>query len=195
MSDVPTVYLARHGETEWSKSGQHTGRTDIPLTAKGEADARKIGTRLAGIGFARVFTSPLGRARRTAELAGFTPEPDPGLLEWDYGEYEGLKTVEIRQKRPGWDLFRDGCPGGESVQQISDRVDAVVARLKGLSGNILLFAHGHVLRVLAARWVGQPVPFGRALLLSTATVSILGFDHHAMDEPALKLWNDDRHLQ
>lgn len=194
MSTVPTVYLARHGETEWSKSGQHTGRTDIPLTAKGEADARKIGTRLAGITFARVFTSPLGRARRTAELAGFTAELDPGLLEWNYGEYEGLKTAEIRQKRPDWDLFRDGCPGGESVQEISDRVSAVVAKLKGLSGNLLLFAHGHVLRVLAARWVGQPVPFGRALLLSTATVSILGFDHHAMDEPALKLWNDDRHL-
>ena len=194
MSPVPTVYLARHGETEWSKSGQHTGRTDIPLTAKGEADARKIGTRLAGITFARVFTSPLGRARRTAELAGFTAEPDPGILEWNYGEYEGLKTAEIRGKRPDWDLFRDGCPGGESVQEISDRVDAVVAKLKALSGNLLLFAHGHVLRVLAARWVGQPVPFGRALLLSTATVSILGFDHHAMDEPALKLWNDDRHL-
>lgn len=194
MSTVPTVYLARHGETEWSKSGQHTGRTDIPLTAKGEADAKKIGTRLAGITFARVFTSPLGRARRTAELAGFAAEPEPGLLEWNYGEYEGLKTAEIRQRRPGWDLFRDGCPGGESVQQISDRVDAVVTMLKGLSGNLLLFAHGHVLRVLAARWVGQPVPFGRALLLSTATVSILGFDHHAMDEPALKLWNDDRHL-
>ncbi|MBX9627651.1 MAG: histidine phosphatase family protein [Gemmataceae bacterium] len=194
MTTVPTVYLARHGETEWSKSGQHTGRTDIPLTPQGEADAKKIGTRLAGITFARVFTSPLGRARRTAELAGFTAEPEPGLLEWNYGEYEGLKTAEIRQRRPGWDLFRDGCPGGESVQQISDRVDAVAAKLKGLSGNLLLFAHGHVLRVLAARWVGQPVPFGRALLLSTATVSILGFDHHAMDEPALKLWNDDRHL-
>ena len=194
MSTVPTVYLARHGETEWSKSGQHTGRTDLPLTAKGEADAKKIGTRLAGITFARVFTSPLQRARRMAELAGFAAEPDPGLLEWNYGEYEGLKTAEIRGRRPGWDLFRDGCPGGESARDISDRVDGVVARLKGLSGNLLLFAHGHVLRVLAARWVGQPVPFGRALLLSTATVSILGFDHHTMDEPALKLWNDDRHL-
>lgn len=194
MSDVPTVYLARHGETEWSKSGQHTGRTDLPLTPKGEADARKIGTRLAGISFARVFTSPLQRARRTAELAGFTAEPDPGLLEWNYGDYEGLKTAEIRAKRPDWDLFRDGCPGGESVQQMSDRVDGVVAKLKGLSGNLLVFAHGHLLRVLAARWVGQPVPFGRALLLSTATVSVLGFDHQAMDEPALKLWNDDRHL-
>lgn len=195
MSTVPTVYLARHGETEWSKSGQHTGRTDIALTAKGEDDARRIGTRLASVSFTRVFTSPLQRARRTAELAGFAPESDPDVVEWDYGEYEGLKTAEIRTRRPGWDLFRDGCPGGESVRQASDRVDGVVKRLKALSGNVLVFAHGHVLRVLAARWVGQPVPFARALLLSTATVSILGFDHHAMDEPAIRLWNDDRHLQ
>jgi len=191
----PTVYLARHGETAWSKSGQHTGRTDIPLTEKGEADAAKIGARLAGIAFAHVFSSPLQRARRTAELAGFAPTPEPDLLEWHYGECEGLKTAEIRTKRPGWDLFRDGAPGGESVAAIQARIDGLVARLKALSGNVLLFAHGHVLRVLAARWVGQPVPFGRALLLSTATVSVLGFDHHAMDEPAIKLWNDDRHLQ
>jgi broad specificity phosphatase PhoE len=191
---LPTVYLARHGETAWSKSGQHTGRTDIPLTPKGEADAARIGTRLAGINFAHVFSSPLQRARRTAELAGFAPVREPELLEWDYGECEGLKTAQIREVRPGWDLFRDGAPGGESVQAIQDRLDGLVGRLKALSGNVLLFAHGHVLRVLAARWVGQPVPFGRALLLSTATVSVLGFDHHAMDEPAIKLWNDDRHL-
>jgi probable phosphoglycerate mutase len=190
----PTVYLARHGETAWSKSGQHTGRTDIPLTPKGEADAAKIGARLAGVAFAHVFSSPLQRARRTAELAGFAPVAEPELLEWDYGECEGLKTAEIRTRRPGWDLFRDGAPGGESVEAICARIDGLVARLKGLSGNVLAFAHGHVLRVLAARWVGQPVPFGRALLLSTATVSILGFDHQAMDEPAIKLWNDDRHL-
>ena len=191
---LPTVYLARHGETAWSKSGQHTGRTDIPLTPKGEADAARIGARLAGVSFAHVFSSPLQRARRTAELAGFTPTPEPELLEWDYGECEGLKTVQIRETRPGWDLFRDGAPGGESVDDICGRIDGLVGRLKALSGNVLLFAHGHVLRVLAARWVGQPVPFGRALLLSTATVSVLGFDHHAMDEPAIKLWNDDRHI-
>jgi probable phosphoglycerate mutase len=194
MSDVPTVYLARHGETEWSKSGQHTGRTDIPLTAAGESAAKKIATRLSGIAFARVFSSPLGRARRTAELAGFTPETDPELMEWNYGDAEGRKTVDIRKDRPGWDLFRDGAPNGESVQQISDRADRVVSRLKAMRGNVLVFAHGHILRVLAARWVGQPVPFGRALLLSTATLSILSFDHHAMDEPAIKLWNDDRHI-
>ena len=190
----PTVYLARHGETAWSKSGQHTGRTDIPLTPKGEADAAKIGARLAGITFAHVFSSPLQRARRTAELAGFAPTPEPDLLEWHYGECEGLKTAEIRTRRPGWDLFRDGAPGGESVADIQARIDGLLGRIKALSGNVLLFAHGHVLRVLAARWVHQPVPFGRALLLSTATVSVLGFDHMAMDEPAIKLWNDDRHL-
>jgi probable phosphoglycerate mutase len=194
MSSLPLVYLARHGETEWSKSGQHTGRTDIALTAKGEADAKKIGVRLSSIAFSHVVSSPLQRARRTAELAGYTPEIEPGLLEWNYGDYEGLKTAEIREKRPGWDLFHDGCPGGESVQEVCDRVDRLVERLKGLSGNVALFAHGHILRVIAARWVGQPVAFGRALLLSTATVSILGFNHQEMDEPAIRLWNDDRHL-
>jgi probable phosphoglycerate mutase len=194
MSSLPLVYLARHGETEWSKSGQHTGRTDIALTAKGEADAKKIGARLSSIAFSHVVSSPLQRARRTAELAGYAPEIEPGLLEWNYGDYEGLKTAEIRNKRPGWDLFQDGCPGGESVQEVCDRVDRLVERLKGLSGNVALFAHGHILRVIAARWVGQPVAFGRALLLSTATVSILGFNHQEMDEPAIRLWNDDRHL-
>jgi probable phosphoglycerate mutase len=194
MSSLPLVYLARHGETEWSKSGQHTGRTDIALTAKGEADAKKIGVRLSSIAFSHVVSSPRQRARRTAELAGYNPEFEPGLLEWYYGDYEGLKTAEIREKRPGWDLFHDGCPGGESVQEVCDRVDRLVERLKGLSGNVALFAHGHILRVIAARWVGQPVAFGRALLLSTATVSILGFNHQEMDEPAIRLWNDDRHL-
>src|SRR5688572_11846352 len=138
MTDVPTVYLARHGETEWSKAGRHTGRTDLPLTPKGEDDARRIGARLAGVGFAHVLSSPLQRARRTAELAGFAPVIDPGLAEWDYGEYEGLRTAEIRDRRPNWDLFRDGCPGGESVQAIADRVDPVVARLKALTGNVLV---------------------------------------------------------
>jgi probable phosphoglycerate mutase len=189
MSALPTVYLARHGETEWSKAGRHTGRTDLPLTEKGEADARGLGPRLAGFTFAHVFTSPLQRAARTAELAGFTATPDADLMEWHYGEYEGLRAVEIRQLRPDWELFRDGCPGGESPQQMSDRLDRVVTRLKALSGNVMIFAHGHLLRVLAARWVGQPVPFARALLLSTASVSALGFDHQTLDEPAIRLWN------
>ena len=195
MSTPPTIYLARHGETEWALNGRHTGRTDIPLTAKGEADAAKIGTRFRGLAFTKVISSPLLRARRTAELAGFAPETDADLMEWHYGDFEGLRTVEIRERQPDWELFHDGCPGGESVVEISDRVDRVIAKLRAFSGNVLVFAHGHVLRVLAARWVGQSPVLGRALYLSTATISILGFDHHAMDEPTIRLWNDDQHLR
>jgi probable phosphoglycerate mutase len=191
---LPRVYLVRHGETEWSRNGRHTGRTDLPLTPTGEQLAGPIGTRLAGTTFDHVLSSPLTRARRTAELAGFAPAPDPDLVEWDYGEFEGLRTVEVRGRWPGWQLFRDGCPGGESVEQIAGRADRVVARLHGLSGNVLVFSHGHFLRVLAARWVGQPVSFARHLLLGTAAVCVLGFDHHSPDEPAIALWNDDHHL-
>lgn len=194
MSTLPIIHLARHGETEWALAGRHTGRTDIPLTAKGEADAARIGARLRGMTFTRAVCSPLGRARRTAELAGFAPEPDPDLLEWHYGDFEGLRTAEIRERRPGWDLFRDGCPGGESVAEITARVDRMASKLRAMTGNVVVFAHGHVLRVLAARWVGQPASLGRALYLGTASLSILGFDHYAMDEPAIRLWNDDRHL-
>lgn len=194
MSRVPTIYLARHGETEWSKSGRHTGRTDVPLTPHGEADAGRLRDRFAPCEFARVFTSPLSRAARTCELAGLTGEPDPDLMEWDYGEYEGKTTAEIRAGRPGWELFRDGVPGGESIHDITGRADRVVARLKTLTGTVVVFSHGHFLRVLTARWVGQPVTFARSLLLSTASVSALGFDHGKLDEPAIALWNDDRHL-
>ena len=189
MSTPPTVYLVRHGETEWSKAGKHTGRTDIPLTAAGEEDGRKLGARLAGITFARVFASPLARARRTAKLAGFAPEIEPDLVEWDYGDHEGKTSAEIRQSRPTWLLFRDGCPGGESVADVAARVDRLVVKLKALSGNVLCFAHGHLLRVLAARWIGQPVAFASHLLLGTATVSVLSFDHGRLDEPAVKVWN------
>jgi probable phosphoglycerate mutase len=195
MTKPPTVYLARHGETEWSISGRHTGRKDIGLTPKGEIDAKKIGQRFAGIAFSTVLCSPLQRARRTAEFAGFTPEYDPQIMEWNYGNYEGLTTAEIRADRPDWDLFRDGCPGGESVQDISDRVDGVISKLQTFTGNVLLFAHGHVLRVLASRWIRQPASLGKSLYLGTAAVGILGFDHHVMEEPVIRLWNDDRHLQ
>lgn len=194
MSGVPTVYLARHGETEWSKSGRHTGRTDLPLTERGIADAGRLRERFAPCEFARVFTSPLSRAAKTCELAGLVGEPDPDLMEWDYGEYEGRKAVEIRADRPGWELFRDGVPGGESPADVTARADRVVARLMALTGTVVVFSHGHFLRVLAARWIGQPVPFARCLLLSTASVSVLGFDHGKLDEPAIALWNDDRHL-
>ena len=179
----------RHGETEWSKSGQHTGRTDLPLTAQGEADGHKLAERLSGTAFAHILSSPLSRARRTAELAGFTPVIEPDLAEWDYGKYEGLTTADIRKTAPDWVLFRDGCPGGESPAEIGARVDRLAAKLKGLSGNVLCFAHGHVLRVLAARWVGQPVLFAGCLLLGTATLSILGFDHGNLNEPAIRVWN------
>jgi broad specificity phosphatase PhoE len=185
----PTVYLARHGETEWSKTGRHTGRTDLPLTAQGEADGRKLRERFGGMSFARVFSSPLTRARRTAELAGFTPEIEPVLLEWNYGVYEGKTSAEIRAARPEWVLFRDGCPDGESVAEIAERVDRLADSLKGLSGNVLCFAHGHLLRVLAARWVGQPVAFAGCLLLGIAAVCVLAFDHNDHNEPAIKVWN------
>jgi probable phosphoglycerate mutase len=194
MSDVPTVYLARHGETEWSKSGRHTGRTDLPLTERGTADAGRLRERFAAKHFDRVFTSPLVRAAKTCELAGLTGEPDPDLMEWDYGEYEGKTTAEVRTGRPGWELFRDGVPGGESPAEVTARADRVVSRLQALTGTVVVFSHGHFLRVLAARWVNQPLPFARCLLLSTASVSALGFDHGNRDEPAIALWNDDRHL-
>jgi broad specificity phosphatase PhoE len=186
---LPTVYLARHGETEWSKSARHTGRTDLPLTPAGEASARRLGERLRGTNFATVLTSPLIRARRTAELAGFSPEIEPDLREWDYGNYEGKTSAEIRAGRPGWVLFCDGPAGGESVAAIAERVDRLAEKLKGLTGNVLCFAHGHVLRVLAARWIGQPVAFAACLLFGTAALSVLSFDHDRRDEPAIKVWN------
>jgi broad specificity phosphatase PhoE len=189
VTAFPTIYLARHGETEWSKDGRHTGRTDIPLTLQGEGDARKLGERLKSFSFDHVFASPLARARRTAELAGFSPEIEPDLIEWSYGQYEGRTSSQIRSVAPTWNLFRDGCPGGESPQEIADRGDRLARRLKGLSGNVICFAHGHILRVLAARWIGQPVVLAGGLLLGTASLSILSFDHNDLDEPAIKMWN------
>jgi probable phosphoglycerate mutase len=186
---LPTIYLARHGQTEWSKSHRHTGRTDLPLTEEGEADGRKLGERLRGLAFARVLSSPLQRARRTAELAGFSVEIEPDLREWDYGGSEGKTAAEIRAGRSGWILFRDGPAGGETVAMIQERVDRLATKLMGLSGNVLCFAHGHLLRVLAARWVGQPVSFAGSLLLDTATVSVLSFDHGKIDEPVIRVWN------
>ena len=189
MTAVPTIYLARHGETEWSKDGRHTGRTDIPLTPQGEADGRKLGERLKGLSFNHVFSSPLLRARHTAELAGFTPEIEPDLIEWSYGQYEGKTSSQIRSTVSAWNLFLDGCPGGETPEEIAARGDSLVRRLKGLTGNVICFAHGHILRVLAARWIDQPVILAGGLLLGTATLSILSFDHNDPDEPAIKLWN------
>lgn len=196
MSDVlPVIYLARHGETAWSLTGQHTGKTDLPLTEHGERNARGLGERLRGIRFAKVFTSPLRRAARTCELAGFgaTAETDRDLVEWDYGEYEGRRTNEIRAERPDWELFRDGCPGGETPEQVATRADRVVRRVRTVQGNVLLFSSGHFLRVLTARWLGLEPGAGRHFLLSTASLSALGYEH-SLIQPVIRLWNDTRHV-
>lgn len=193
-SNLPKVYLARHGETEWTKTGQHTGRTDIPLTPDGEEDAKLIGLRLAHLKFSHVFTSPLQRAKRTSELAGFAALVDPDLMEWDYGSYEGKKTVDIRKENPGWQLLKHGAPNGETAAQVAARADRVITKLKAMTGNILVFAHGHYLRVFAARWIGADVSLAEHLLLGTSSISVLYFDHGKIDEPAIMLWNDDRHL-
>jgi probable phosphoglycerate mutase len=192
---LPKIYLARHGETAWSLSGQHTGKTDIPLTERGERNARSLGQRLKGLTFSLVLTSPLQRARRTCELAGFgaAARVDPDLVEWDYGDYEGKTSKEIRESRPGWYLFRDGCPGGETIEQVSARADRVVARLRQADGDVLVFSSGHFLRFAAARWLGLPGADARYFFLSTASLSILGYEH-ARDEPVVRLWNDDRHV-
>lgn len=197
MSDaLPEIYMARHGNTAWTLSGQHTGLTDLPLTRDGECNARRLGGRLKGMTFAKVFTSPLQRASRTCELAGFgaVAETDPDLVEWDYGQYEGLASAEILRKRPDWQLFRDGAPGGESPVQIGERADRVVKRLRGVAGNVLLFSSGHFIRVLTARWLGLgPGTGGRYLLLSPASLSALSYEHN-LSHPVIRLWNDDHHV-
>jgi broad specificity phosphatase PhoE len=191
----PTIYLARHGETAWTISGQHTGVSDIPLTERGEANARSLAGRLRGLTFARVLTSPLQRSRRTCELAGFgaVAAVDPELVEWNYGAYEGRTSADIHKERPDWNLFRDGCPGGETAAEVGARADHVIARLRAVNGDVLLFSHGHFLRVLAARWLGLPAADGRYFLLTTASLSVLGYEHN-LEEPVLRLWNDDRHV-
>ena len=192
MSEVPPViYLARHGETAWSLTGQHTGRTDLPLTARGERNARRLGQRLAGLVFAKVFTSPLQRAARTCELAGFgaVAEVDADLVEWNYGDYEGLQTVQIHEKQPGWQLFRDGCPGGESPTDVGQRADRAVSRLRQSEGNVLIFSSGHFLRVLAARWLGLEPSFGKCFMLKTASLSALGYENN-LSQPVIEFWDD-----
>ena len=184
------IYLVRHGETPWSITGQHTGRTVLALTPGGEAQARDLRARLRGRRFDHIFSSPLRRAVRTCELAGFAcvASLDSALLEWNYGNYEGRTSIQIRRERPGWELFRDGCPGGECVSQIAERVDRLVARLRTLKGCVLLFSSGHLLRVLAARWLGETAQLGRGLELDPASVSVLGYAHHSGDS-VIRLWN------
>lgn len=198
MSDnLPSVYLARHGETAWTISRQHTGLTDLPLTERGERTARRLGERLKGLTFVKVLTSPLQRAARTCELAGFksVAEVDKDLVEWDYGHYEGRRTAEIRAERPGWELFRDGCPGGESPQQVSVRADRIVRRVRDVSGNVLIFTSGHFMRVLATRWLGlEPTVTCKFFMLSTASLSALGYEHETT-RPVIRLWNETRHVE
>jgi broad specificity phosphatase PhoE len=197
MSDsFPAVYLARHAETEWSVSGQHTGLTDLPLTERGEQKARQLGSAIQRLKFVKVFTSPLRRAARTCELCGFktvaTVEPD--LVEWNYGQYEGLRSSEIHQKNPNWQLFRDGCPGGESPQQVAARADRVVNRARAVNGNVLIFSSGHFLRMLGARWLGLEPSAGELFVLSTASLSALSYEHD-LSHPVVQLWNNTDHIK
>ena len=192
---LPLVHLARHGETAWSLSGPHTGLADLPLTEGGERNACWLAERFKGLSFSKVFTSPLQRAVRTCELAGFghRAEVDRDLLEWNHGEYEGLRTAETHAKRLGWELFRDGCPGGESPGEVGARADRMVNRVRKVEGDVVIFSSGHFLRVLTARWLGLEPQAGRCFLLSTASVSALSYKHN-LSQPVIKFWNDLHHL-
>ncbi len=187
----PRFWFVRHGETAWSLSGQHTGRTDIPLTAHGEAEAHELGQHLRNIRFSHVLTSPRQRAARTCELAGLglAAAIEPNLAEWDYGDYEGQLSADIRKGRPGWDIFRDGCPHGEAPAQISGRADRLIARLGALTGNVALFSHGQFGAVLAARWIGLPVADGEHFSLGPASLSILSHNPHHPEVRVIELWN------
>jgi broad specificity phosphatase PhoE len=191
MPSLPIAYLVRHGETPWTITGQHTGVTDLALTGRGEDQARAIGRRLIGSLFVTVLTSPIQRAARTCELAGFreVAEVDRDLVEWNYGEYEGRRTADIVAEQPGWDLFRDGCPGGESPEDVGRRADRVVSRLRAATGDTLIFSSGHFLRVLAARWLGLEPGAGRCWLLEPASVSAVGYEH-SLDDPVIRFWNN-----
>jgi len=193
--ELPVVYLARHGETAWSITGQHTGLTDLPLTEAGENNARRLRSALRAMRFARVFSSPLHRALRTCELAGFKARAEilHDLVEWNYGVYDGRTSAEIHAERPDWELFRDGCPDGESPDQVAARADRVVDLVRSVSGNVLLFSSGHFLRMLAARWADIDTFGARSLMLSTASLSVLGYES-SIARPAIRLWNDTHHL-
>ncbi|MFI5040927.1 MAG: histidine phosphatase family protein [Acidimicrobiales bacterium] len=187
------VLLVRHGQTTWSAEGRHTGRTDVPLTEEGRRQASRVGTRLAEVPWALVLSSPLARARETCRLAGLgvVAQTDPDLAEWDYGAYEGLTTAEIRSQRPSWWLWSDGCPAGESPADVAARADRVINRCMAADGPVALFSHGHLLRVLGSRWVDADAGMGAVLLLSTAAISVLGWER---DTPVLARWNDTSHV-
>ena len=190
-TSLPVVCLARHGQTAWTVSHQHTGVTDMPLTAAGETEAVRLGERLAGRTFAAVFTGPLRRATRTCQLAGFGSSAvvEPDLMEWNYGAYEGRTTAEIRAERPGWDLFRDGCPDGETPGQVAARADRIIERVRAIPGNTVIFSSGHFLRMFAARWLGLEPGAGRYFVLGTASLSELGYEHDR-SEPVIRLWDE-----
>jgi probable phosphoglycerate mutase len=190
----PLVYLVRHGETAWTITGQHTGLTDLPLTESGEHNARQLGKQLQGLAFSRILTSPLRRAAQTCWLAGFKTDAsvDEDLVEWNYGIYEGKTSAEIRQQCPSWEIFRDGCPDGETVAKVAMRANRVIDRIRAINGNVLLFSHSHFLHVFAARWLGLEPAAGRYFFLDTATLSIVGY-HHNLNDPVIRLWNNCRH--
>ena len=185
------LFFIRHGETEWSLTGKHSGRADIPLTKNGEDQARQLSDRIRIFSFEHVLTSPLQRARRTCELAGLSQHAkiDADLIEWDNGDFESQTSAEIVATRPGWNLFRDGCPNGEMPEQISARADRLIQRLIKLDGNVALFSHSHLGRVLAARWIGLTIAYAQPLLLNNASLSILCYEHDGADQRAIELWN------
>lgn len=188
---LPRLYIIRHGNTDWAESHRFTGRTDIPLNTSGEENARRLASRLAGIKFGHVFTSPLQRALRTSELAGFgaVAQIDPDLCEWDYGQHEGRFSYEMSQQNPQWNLFRDGAPGGESPDAVAERADRFIAKVRRLGADVVAFSSGHISRVIAARWLGFPPSAGAGFLCSTASVGILSYER-AIDHPAIELWNE-----
>jgi broad specificity phosphatase PhoE len=190
-SDLPRLFLARHGDTAWTDSRQRTGRTDLPLNECGEERARQLGERLRRFSFARVFTSPLRRASRTCALAGFqeVAQVDPDLVEWDYGRFEGKLTRHIRNEWPAWEMFRDGCPDGESPQDVAARADRFIARVGDIDGDVLAFSSAHIIRMIAARWLGLPPGAGRLFFCRPASIGVLSFEHNRRDEPVIGLWN------
>ncbi len=190
-SDLPKLYLARHGDTAWTDSHQHTGRTDLPLNERGEEHARQLGGRLRRFSFSHVFTSPLQRAFKTCALAGFgaSAEVDRDLIEWDYGRFEGKLTGDVQKELPGWELYRDGCPDGEAPGDVAARADRFLARVHGIAGDVLAFSSGHIIRMIAARWLGLPPAAGRFFFCDPASVSVLGFEHNSREQPIIRLWN------
>jgi len=188
---LPQLFLVRHGDTEWTVARKHTGRTDIPLNAMGEKRAAQLGERLRGFSFTHVYTSPLQRASKTCELAGFgaKAEVDRDLVEWDYGRFEGMLTADIVKERPNWELFRDGCPGGESPGDVAARADRFVAKAQKSTGNVVAFSSGHTIRMITARWLKMSPETARVFFCRPASIGVLGFEHDRRDEPVLQLWD------